>query len=80
MTRFYLHIHDRNVVVRDHEGVECQRVEDARLRAFQIVTELIADGAWAPNSHGGRYVAVENAQGLLVQRVMLWEVVEHGNR
>ncbi len=79
-TRFYLHIHDRNRTLRDRDGVGCADLSVARRLAFEIVEELIGDGAWPPNSNSGRHVAIEDSKGQVVARVMLWEVVEHIRR
>lgn len=41
--RYYLHIHYREEIVPDEEGIECAGLEQARLEAIRGIRSLLAE-------------------------------------
>lgn len=74
MPRFYLHITDRQQSIPDAEGIECDGIITARKEALRTIAELVDSGAWAPNSHFGRFVTIVDEREHMLEIVALWEV------
>lgn len=74
MTRFYLHISDRDQSIPDREGIECDGILAARHEALRVIAELVDSGLWAPNSHRGRLVTIADELGNVLDIVALWEI------
>jgi hypothetical protein len=73
---YFLHIYERDVLVRDTRGIYCSGLTEAHREALKAISDLIKDGAWQPNSHGGRYISITDAEGNVLDQVMLWEARE----
>ncbi|MBN9365364.1 MULTISPECIES: hypothetical protein [unclassified Devosia] len=74
MSRFYLHISDREQSIPDIEGIECDGILAARHEALRVIAELIDSGLWAPNSHSGRLITIADELGNVMDIVASWEI------
>lgn len=73
MPHLFLHIHDRGHIVADGEGAMFSTVGTARIEAFRVMAELVADGAWSPNL-AKCFIRIVDYQGFEFDVVYLWEL------
>ena len=64
--RVYFHLVSGSETIRDEEGVEVSRVEDARAEALKVVREAQGDGAALRESAGWRLEARDYRGALLL--------------
>jgi hypothetical protein len=63
--RVYFHLVSGSETIRDEEGVEVSRVEDARAEALKVVREAQGNGAALRESAGWRLEARDDGGALL---------------
>jgi hypothetical protein len=63
--RVYFHLVSGSETIRDEEGVEVSRVEDARAEALKVVREAQGNGAELGESAGWRLEARDDRGALL---------------
>lgn len=76
MGRFFLHIANNGEVFRDVEGLDCDRLVDARAEAARVVLELLREGLWSAQSHTGQAIDIADSSGAILDTVSLWQTLE----
>lgn len=76
MARFFLHVVDNGELLRDAEGLDCEKAADARAEAIRVVGELLREGLWSAQSHAGRLINIVDSSGATVDIVSLWQMLE----
>jgi hypothetical protein len=72
---YFLHIYDRGRLVADDQGIDAETLQDARVEAFRVITELFGSQTWDRVRHAANYIEIADRTGAVLDIVAVWEVV-----
>ncbi|UYY76859.1 DUF6894 family protein [Sphingomonas sp. R1] len=75
MERFFFHLHDRVRLLEDNEGINCETLDEARMRAIATARDVMVGELRKGHLNLSWYILITDEQGNVAAHIPFREAV-----